>query len=192
MPATLRRHFFYLLRLLNEYGWQENNFGNCEKYFYGLRALFGKVCHPDFSLIFVSMLSKKTKYAFHALTYLGKHRDQKTILIHDIAEEYGISHKFLENILLELKKAGVLGSKKGKGGGYYLIKDPKDIPLSKVIRLLDGPIALLPCVSLNYYEPCVECKNEAACGLRSVMIQVRDEMLNVLENKTLADILDRE
>jgi len=138
------------------------------------------------------MLSKKTKYAFHALTYLGKHRDKKTVLIQDISEEYGISHKFLENILLELRKAGILGSKKGKGGGYYLIKDPKDIPLSKVIRLLDGPIALLPCVSLNYYEPCVECKSEALCGLNKVMIQVRDEMLNVLENKSLADILDKE
>ncbi len=153
---------------------------------------FPTLCRPDFSPIFVTMLSKKTKYAFHALTYLGKHRDQKTVLIQDISEEYGISHKFLENILLELKKAGILGSKKGKGGGYYLIKEPKDVPLSKVIRLLDGPIALLPCVSLNYYEPCVECKSEVKCGLNKVMIQVRDEMLNVLENKSLADILDKE
>jgi Rrf2 family protein len=135
------------------------------------------------------MLSKKTKYALHALTYLGRHKDEKTVLIHDIAEEHGISHKFLENILLELKKAGLLGSKKGKGGGYYLIKEPKDIPLSKVIRLLDGPIALLPCVSLNYYEPCAECKNETQCGINRVMIQVRDETLKILENKTLEDIL---
>jgi Rrf2 family protein len=138
------------------------------------------------------MLSKKTKYAFHALTFLGKNRDRKTVQIQDIALEYGISHKFLENIMLELKKAGVLGSKKGKGGGYYLIKDPKDVPLSKVIRLLDGPIALLPCVSLNYYEPCVECKDEVTCGLNKVLTQVRDEMLNVLENKTLSDILEKE
>ncbi len=135
------------------------------------------------------MLSKKTKYALHALTYLGKHREEKTVLIHDIAEEHGISHKFLENILLELRKAGLLGSKKGKGGGYYLIKEPKDIPLSKVIRLLDGPIALLPCVSLNYYEPCAECKNETQCGINKVMIQVRDETLKILENKSLEDIL---
>jgi Rrf2 family protein len=138
------------------------------------------------------MLSKKTKYAFHALTYLGKVMDKKPALIQDISEAYGISHKFLENILLELKKAGILGSKKGKGGGYYLIKNPKDIPLSKIIRLLDGPIALVPCVSLNYYEPCIECKDEANCGLNKVMIQVRDEMLNVLENKTLSDILEKE
>ena len=138
------------------------------------------------------MLSKKTKYALHALTYLGKHRENKTVLIHDIAEEHGISHKFLENILLELRKAGYLGSKKGKGGGYYLIKEPKDIPLSRVIRLLDGPIALLPCVSLNYYEPCSECKNEAQCGINKVMAQVRDETLKILENKSLQDILDGE
>ncbi len=138
------------------------------------------------------MLSKKTKYALHALTYLGKHRENKTVLIQDIAEEHGISHKFLENILLELRKAGYLGSKKGKGGGYYLIKEPKDIPLSRVIRLLDGPIALLPCVSLNYYESCAECKDESHCGINKVMAQVRDETLKILETKTLQDILEGE
>jgi Rrf2 family protein len=138
------------------------------------------------------MLSKKTKYAFHALTYLGKHRDQGAILIQEISEKYGISHKFLENILLELKKAGFLGSKKGKGGGYYLIKAPNEIPLSRVIRLLDGPIALLPCVSLNYYEPCEECENQEQCGLNKVMIKVRDETLKILEMKTLQDILEED
>jgi Rrf2 family protein len=138
------------------------------------------------------MLSKKTKYAFHALTYLGKHRDQGAILIQEISEKYGISHKFLENILLELKKAGFLGSKKGKGGGYYLIKAPNEIPLSKVIRLLDGPIALLPCVSLNYYEPCEECESQERCGLNKVMIKVRDETLKILEMRTLQDILEEE
>lgn len=138
------------------------------------------------------MLSKKTKYALHALTYLSKYHDKGAILIQEISQEYGISHKFLENILLELKKAGFLGSKKGKGGGYYLIKDPKDVPLSTVIRLLDGPIALLPCVSLNYYEPCVECKDQDTCGLNSVMAQVRDETLKILETKSLYDILKEE
>ncbi|HLU88595.1 MAG TPA: Rrf2 family transcriptional regulator [Cyclobacteriaceae bacterium] len=135
------------------------------------------------------MLSKKTKYALHALTYLSKNRDKGPILINEISREYGISHKFLENILLELKKAGFLGSKKGKGGGYYMIKDPKDVPLSTVIRLLDGPIALLPCVSLNYYEPCEECQDQATCGLNSVMAQVRDETLKILKMKSLDDIL---
>ncbi|MBD3629260.1 MULTISPECIES: RrF2 family transcriptional regulator [Cyclobacterium] len=138
------------------------------------------------------MLSKKTKYAFHALTYLGKNKDKGAILISEISEKHNISHKFLENILLELKKAGFLGSKKGKGGGYYLIKEPKEIPLSRIIRLLDGPIALLPCVSLNYYEPCEECENQAQCGLNKVMIEVRDETLKILEMKTLQDILSNE
>lgn len=138
------------------------------------------------------MLSKKTKYALHALTYLGKHRDQSAILIQSIAEEYNISHKFLENILLELKKAGFLNSKKGKGGGYYLIKEPKDIPLSKIIRLIDGPIALVSCVSLNYYEPCAECKDERKCGMNNVMMDIRDQMLKTLENKSIQDIINSE
>lgn len=138
------------------------------------------------------MLSKKTKYALHALTYLSKHKNRGSILIQEISQEYGISHKFLENILLELKKAGFLGSKKGKGGGYYLIKEPKDIPLSTIIRMLDGPIALLPCVSLNYYEPCDECKDELTCGLNKVMAQVRDETLKILSLKSLQDIVQEE
>lgn len=138
------------------------------------------------------MLSKKTKYALHALSYLSKHRDKGAILIQEISQEYGISHKFLENILLELKKAGFLGSKKGKGGGYYLIKEPKDVALSTVIRMLDGPIALLPCVSLNYYEPCDECEDQATCGLNKVMAQVRDETLKVLKMKNLEDIIKAE
>lgn len=138
------------------------------------------------------MLSKKTKYALHALTYLSKHKDKGAILIQEISQEYGISHKFLENILLELKKAGFLGSKKGKGGGYYLIKAPQDVPLSTVIRMLDGPIALLPCVSLNYYEPCEECHDQEQCGLNKVMAQVRDETLKILSMKSLADIIHEE
>ena len=96
--------------------------------------------------------------------------------------------KFLENILLEMKKAGILGSKKGKGGGYYLIKPAEEVVLAKIIRVLDGPIALLPCVSLNYYEKCEHC-NEDVCGLNRVMAEVRDNTLKVLENKTLKDIL---
>jgi Rrf2 family protein len=136
------------------------------------------------------MLSKKTKYAFHALTYLAENQGKGAILIQEIAEKKNISHKFLENILLDLRKSGILGSKKGKGGGYYLIKSPEEISLAKVIRLLDGPIAMLPCVSLYYYERCADCENEATCGLHNIMIQVRDQTLNVLENKTLKDIMN--
>ena len=138
------------------------------------------------------MLSKKTQYAFHALIYLAENVDKGPILISEIAAEKSISIKFLENILLELKYAGILGSKKGKGGGYYLMRTPKDIPLARIIRLLDGPIALLPCVSLNYYERCENCRDEAICGLHEVMSKVRDATLKLLENKSLKDILTRD
>ncbi|NNE55068.1 MAG: Rrf2 family transcriptional regulator [Flavobacteriales bacterium] len=134
------------------------------------------------------MLSKKAQYAFHALTYLSEHKNDGPVLISEISTERNISLKFLEHILLELKKGGILGSKKGKGGGYYLIKEEDDVPLAKVIRLIDGPIALLPCVSLHYYEACEHCDQEH-CGLNKVMADVRDANLKILENKTLKDIL---
>lgn len=135
------------------------------------------------------MLSKKTRYAFHALTYLAENGTKGAILIQEIAQSRQISQKFLENILLELRKAGILGSKKGKGGGYYLIKPPKEITLAKIIRLLDGPIAWLPCVSLHYYEKCADCEDETNCGLHAIMCQVRDQTLNIVEQKTLYDIM---
>ncbi|MEX1002018.1 MAG: Rrf2 family transcriptional regulator [Crocinitomicaceae bacterium] len=138
------------------------------------------------------MLSKKTKYAFHALTYLGKQEKRKPILISEVAEKTKVPKKFLESILLDLKKAGILTSKMGKGGGYYLLKDPEDVKLAEVIRMFNGPIALLPCVSLNYYEPCDECTDEASCGLNKIMLEVRDETLKVVAKKSLKDILNRE
>jgi|SRR5690242_15152501 len=137
------------------------------------------------------MLSKKTQYAFHALIYLAEHGEKGPVLISEIAEMKNISLKFLENILLELKNTGILGSKKGKGGGYYLKKPANEIQLARVIRLLDGPIALLPCVSLNYYEKCETCNSESTCGLHEVMTKVRDATLKILENKTLKDIVHR-
>ena len=105
------------------------------------------------------MLSKKTKYALHALTFLAKHADQAPLLIVSIAQETRIPRKFLENILLVLKNAGYLGSKMGKGGGYFLLKEAKNICLADIIRIFNGPIAYLPCVSLNYYQ-----KMQRMCG----------------------------
>ena len=134
------------------------------------------------------MLSKKTQYAFKALVYLTERAGKGPILISEISEKKKIPLKFLENILLELKKAGVLESKKGKGGGYYFAMDPRKVSLAKVMRLLDGPIALLPCVSLNFYKKCDDC-DEMVCGLNKMMVQVRDATLKILEEKTLADIL---
>ncbi|MFD0860731.1 RrF2 family transcriptional regulator [Sungkyunkwania multivorans] len=134
------------------------------------------------------MLSKKTKYGLKALTYLAKKKDRSPVLISEIAEKEHISKKFLETILLQLRKAGFLGSKMGKGGGYYLLKKPEDITMASLIRVLEGPIAMLPCVSLNFYERCDDCPDEHACSLHSLMIEVRDNTLKVLENRTLKDL----
>lgn len=123
-----------------------------------------------------------------ALTNIAKRKDDTPIQISVIAKEENISHKFLESILLELRKAGYLGSKKGKGGGYYLLKPADQITMAEILRLLEGPIAMLPCVSLNYYEKCDDCPDEQACSVHRLMIDVRDSTLNVLKNKTLADL----
>src|SRR3954454_18055889 len=133
------------------------------------------------------MLSRKGQYAFRALTHLVDRMDEGPVLIAEISKKKKIPLKFLENILLELKKAGILESKKGKGGGYYFGKDPKEVTLATVMRLIDGPISLLPCVSLYFYEKCYNC-DEKHCGLRDVLIQVRDANLKLLENKTIRDL----
>ncbi|MDD3722192.1 MAG: Rrf2 family transcriptional regulator [Lutibacter sp.] len=133
------------------------------------------------------MLSKKTKYGLKALSYLAKQEPNLPVLISDISESENISKKFLENILLTLKKSEIVSSKKGKGGGYYLIKNPNEIKISTIIRMLEGPIAMLPCVSLNYYEKCDDCKDEERCSLNILMAEVRDSTLKILENKTLAN-----
>lgn len=134
------------------------------------------------------MLSKKTQYAFKALTYLAEHSEQGPVLIAEIAKKKKIPLKFLENILLQLRKEGILESKKGKGGGYYFKTPPNQVPLSRVMRLLEGPIALLPCVSLNFYEKCKDC-DEKKCGLNHVMKLVRDNTLSVLDKKTVQDLV---
>jgi Rrf2 family protein len=133
------------------------------------------------------MLSMKTQYAFKALMHMAQKNMDKPVLIAEIASERNIPLKFLENILLGLKKAGILNSKKGKGGGYLFALPPNQIKLATILRLVDGPIALLPCVSLNFYEKCSNC-DENFCGLNKVMIKVRDASLAILENQTVADI----
>jgi Rrf2 family protein len=135
------------------------------------------------------MLSKKTKYGLKALTFLAKQELKKPIQIVEIANAENISQKFLETILLSLRKAGFLGSKKGKGGGYYLIKDPKEIQMTSIMRILEGPIAMVPCVSLNFYETCDDCPDESSCGVHKLMLQVRDANLEVYKNTTLSDLI---
>ena len=134
------------------------------------------------------MLSKKSQYAFKALAYLAEKYNEGPVLISEIARKKKIPLKFLENILLELKKAEILDSKKGKGGGYFLRKSPDKIKVATIIRLVNGPIAMLPCVSLYFYERCKNC-NEKHCGLHDMMIEVRDATLQVVENRTLKDLL---
>ncbi|MBL7747431.1 MAG: Rrf2 family transcriptional regulator [Chitinophagaceae bacterium] len=134
------------------------------------------------------MLSKKTQYAFRALEMLVQKYEQGPVLISDIARKKKIPLKFLENILLQLKKDGILGSKKGKGGGYFLVHKPSKIPVARIIRVVDGPIAMLPCVSLYFYQKCKNC-DEKHCGLHDIMIDVRDAQLAILEKKTLADLV---
>lgn len=135
------------------------------------------------------MLSKKTKYGLKALTFLARQESREPMQIAEIARQENISQKFLENILLTLRKNGFLGSKKGKGGGYYLIKDPEDIQMTAVMRVLEGPIAMVPCVSLNFYESCGDCADEKSCSVHKLMLQVRDSTLEVYRENTLADIL---
>ena len=106
------------------------------------------------------MLSKKAQYAFKALMYMAERKENQPVLIAEIAKKKKIPLKFLENILLELKKEGILESKKGKGGGYFFRLSPRDIPLARIVRLIDGPIAMLPCVSLYFYKKCEDCQEK--------------------------------
>lgn len=139
------------------------------------------------------MLSKKTKYAIKALQLLARAYDSKTpVRITDISEQEKIPKKFLEAILLELRKNGILGSKMGASGGYYLLKHPKEINLAMLIRLTNGPISLVPCVSLNFFEECTECIAPSICGIKAVMEEVRDANVKILSQITIFDLNNRE
>lgn len=109
-------------------------------------------------------------------------------LISDISVSESIPHKFLELILLELKRKGILQSKKGKGGGYSLGRPPSRITVGEVVRALDGPLALLPCVSQTAYQRCEECVDELTCGIRNVMKEVRDATATILDGTTIEDL----
>lgn len=138
------------------------------------------------------MISKKAKYAINALVFIAKHKDDEPIPVSRIAEEQNIPLKFLESILAELRNARILKSKKGKYGGYSLNGTPAEIHMAKVMRLFDGAIALLPCVTYNYYERCEECIDELTCGIRQVAMEIRNETVKRLKAATLADIIKRE
>ncbi len=138
------------------------------------------------------MLSKKTKYAINALVYLAKNNTGKPIPVGQISADQNIPHKFLEAILLNLKNARILNSKKGKLGGYMLNKEPKEVDMAEIMRLFDGAVALLPCVTYRFYERCDECIDEETCGIREVFLDIRNETVERLKNATLSDIINRE
>ena len=134
------------------------------------------------------MLSKKCQYALHALIYLADLEEGASVTIGEIATEKNIPKKFLEAILLDLKNAGILGSKKGKSGGYYLIREPETVPIIEVIRHVDGAVAMLPCVSLNFYDSCGMCDDEKTCTINHLFGQVRDATLKILTTNSVADL----
>jgi len=137
------------------------------------------------------MLSNKTKYALKALQVLAKEYGQGPLLISEIARRETIPPKFLELILLELKNQGILQSKKGKGGGYFLSRTPQSVSVGQIVRIMEGPLAPLPCVSKTSYMRCSECRDERSCGIRIVMKDVRDATAQILDSTTLADVLKR-
>ena len=136
-------------------------------------------------------ISKRTQYGLKAMLALGRRYREGPVLIATLAREESVPLKFLEVILLDLKGHGLLESKKGKGGGYHLSRPPSTITLGSVIRMMEGPLAPLPCASETAFQPCRECPDIETCGTRIIMRQVRDAMASVLDSTTLADLLRR-
>jgi Rrf2 family protein len=134
------------------------------------------------------MLSNKAKYAIKALLRLADERGGEPMRISDLAREEQIPAKFLEFILLGLKNNGILQSRKGKGGGYSLARDPRDIYLGQIVRMFDGPLAPVPCASQTAYVRCADCRNEAVCGVRLAMKEVRDATARILDGTSLASL----
>jgi Rrf2 family protein len=132
------------------------------------------------------MLSRKAKYALKAMIRLAGHQGQM-IQVSDIAESENVPQKFLELILLELKKHGLLHSQRGKRGGYSLGRPAAEITFGQIVRIMDGPLAPLPCASLTGYRRCDDCTDEQTCAVRRVMRRVRDAMADILDTTTLAD-----
>ena len=137
------------------------------------------------------MLSQKTKYALKALLYLAEQDVNHISKTVEIAEAASIPKKFLEQILLDLKRGHFVGSKQGKFGGYYLLKSKNEITLADIHRLFDGAIALLPCASLNFYERCSDCVDESECLLRHGLITIREETLKAMQGITIASLIKK-
>ena len=134
------------------------------------------------------MLSKKTKYGLKAMLELAGDTNQRPLQAAELADRQRLPKKFLEAILLELTRHGLLQSKLGRGGGYVLTRKPGDITVGEIIRVLEGPLALIPCVSKTAYKRCDECLDEETCGVRLAMKEVRDATSHILDNTTLAGL----
>jgi Rrf2 family protein len=138
------------------------------------------------------LISKKSKYALKALEILAENYSaNKPLLISEIAKQGKLPKKFLELILLELKNKGLLASRKGKGGGYLLAQSPAQIKIGPVLRIIEGPLAPLPCLSRTAYRKCDECEDEGACGIRAVMKDVYDAQIKILENVSVQEMIEK-
>ncbi|HAB16944.1 MAG TPA: Rrf2 family transcriptional regulator [Verrucomicrobiota bacterium] len=135
-------------------------------------------------------LSVRGKYALRGLTVLGEAYGPEVVRIQTISEQQNIPKRFLEQILFDLKSAGIVESRRGVAGGYRLAAPPEKIPLAKVIRHLEGALAPVGCISERFYEKC-SCPDELQCPLRSIMKEVRDAIAKILENTTVADLVTR-
>nr|WP_319516206.1 Rrf2 family transcriptional regulator [uncultured Cohaesibacter sp.] len=135
------------------------------------------------------MISQKAQYAFRALLALARLDDDEVSMISDIASSQNIPKKFLEQILLDLKRHGIVQSRRGKMGGYLLLKGANEITFGEVLRIIDGPIAPLPCLSKMAYRKCDGCDDEETCEIRKVFAKVADATRNILDNTTIADAI---
>jgi len=144
--------------------------------------------HSTDAVEWSEMLTRKSKYGIKAMLLLAEEADRGPVLISELAERQRLPKKFLEAILLELKRHGLLHSKKGKGGGYLLGRKPTEITVGQIIRVLEGPLALTPCVSQTAYRRCEECIDERTCGVRLAMKDVRDATAQILDHTTLAGL----
>jgi Rrf2 family protein len=135
------------------------------------------------------MLSQKAKYAMRALLYLAQAQPERPVFISEIADQQSVPKKFLELILLDLKRHGLVHSYRGKKGGYMLAKGADKIFFGQVIRIIDGPLAQLPCASRTAYRRCDDCSDEKSCEIRRVLLEVRDSTARILDNTSLADVM---
>jgi Rrf2 family protein len=137
------------------------------------------------------MITQKMKYALKALMVLADERagEGRALRIEEVARRAGVPKRFLEHILLDIRNAGIIASTRGRSGGYVLVKDPEAVSISELLRLIDGPMAPLPCLSRRSYERCADCVDEDSCRIRRVFAEVFWSYLLLIESLTLADMV---